>query len=147
MLDDGTVLFDSLVVCEYLDTLAGGRLFPREGEARWRALTRHALANGLLDLLILWRNEREKPPERRTPEWLDSFALKTRAALARLENDAAWLDEEPFGIAQITVGILLAYLDFRFDDLGWRRDHPRLAAWHEGFAARPSARATQVVDG
>lgn len=147
VLDDGTAIFDSLVICEYLDTLAGGRLFPRDGMPRWHALTRHALANGLLDHLILWRNEKEKPPERQTPEWLDSFALKTRETLARLERDAAWLDGDPFGIAHVTVGVLLGYLDFRFDDLHWRDSHPRLAAWNETFAVRPSARATEVRDG
>ena len=86
VLDDGRVLIDSLVICEYLDALAGGgRLFPAQGDARWDALARHALANGLLDILILWRNERDKPEARRTPEWLAAFSLKTEGALDRLQ--------------------------------------------------------------
>ena len=146
VLDDGRVLFDSLTIIEYLDALAGGgRLLPG-GEARWTALTRHALGNGLLDLLILWRNERDKPPAARTQEWLDSFAAKTTAALGHLERDAPSLAETPFSVGHIAIGCALSYLDFRFPDLPWRNGHPALAAWHAEFSARPSARATEAVD-
>jgi glutathione S-transferase len=147
VLADGTVLIDSVVICEYLDALAGGgKLFPPSGQERWTALARHALGNGLLDILILWRNERDKPEEKRTPELLDSFAVKTRAALDRLERDAASLSAARFGIGHIAVGCCLSYLDFRFPDLDWRSGRPSLAAWHEGFGARPSAQATEIVD-
>lgn len=146
VLDDGRVLFDSLTIIEYLDALAGGGRLVPAGEARWEALTRHALGNGLLDLLILWRNERDKPAERRTGEWLDSFAAKTGATLDHLERDAPRLAEGPFGIGQIAIGCALSYLDFRFPDLPWREGRPALAGWHERFAARPSVRATEAVD-
>jgi glutathione S-transferase len=85
VLDDGTVLYDSQVVCEYLDQLGGGRLIPPPGPARWLELQRHALADGFLDLLILWRNERDKPQP--LPALLDAFALKTNAVLAALEAE------------------------------------------------------------
>ncbi len=148
VLDDGRVLFDSLTICEYLDFRAGGhRLFPPAGDARWQALTDHALANGLLDLLILWRNEREKPADRQTVALLESFALRVGAGLDRLEQAAARLGETPFTIGQITVGCCLSYVDFRFADLAWRASRPQLAAWHETFNARDSARATVIVDG
>jgi glutathione S-transferase len=147
VLEDGRVLFDSLTIIEYLDSLAGGRLVPASGDARWQALTRHALGNGFLDLLILWRNERDKPEAARTAEWLDSFAAKTRATLDHLEREAPSLEEAPFGIGQIGIGCALSYLDFRFQDLPWRDGHPALARWHAGFSARPSARATEAVDG
>ncbi|SDR61604.1 Glutathione S-transferase [Rhizobiales bacterium GAS191] len=147
VLDDGTVLFDSLTICEFLDDLAGGgRLFPCDPDARFRALTRHALGNGLLDMLILWRNERDKPEARRTPEWLDSFAVKLRASLAQLEAGAAARRGASFDIGDVAAGCALSYLDFRFPDLAWRQGHQGLAAWHEEFAARPSARATEIVD-
>ncbi len=147
VLADGTVLIDSLVICEYLDALAGGgKLFPPSGPERWTALACHALGNGLLDLLILWRNERDKPEAKRLPELLDSFAVKTRAALDRLERAAPALAATRFGIGHIAVGCCLSYLDFRFPDLDWRKDRPNLAAWHEGFRARPSAQATEIVD-
>jgi glutathione S-transferase len=147
VLADGTVLIDSVVICEYLDELAGGgKLFPPSGPERWTALARHALGNGLLDILILWRNERDKPEGKRLPELLDSFAVKTEAALDRLERDIADISAARFGIDQIAVGCCLSYLEFRFPDLDWRSGRPNLAAWHEGFGARPSAQATEIVD-
>lgn len=147
VLDDGTVLFDSLTICEYLDAIAGPRLFPEAGAARWTALTWHALGQGLLDLCILWRNERDKPEGRQTPEWLDSFAVKAEATLDALEGLAPRMQSTEFGIGHVAIGCALGYLDFRFAFLGWRDGRPALAAWHEGFEARPSAKATEVVDG
>ena len=147
VLDDGRVLIDSLVICEYLDVLAGGgRLFPLTGPARWDALARHALGNGLLDILILWRNERDKPEARRTPEWLAAFSLKTGTALDRLQDQVAADPDRAFDIGDVALGCMLSYLDFRFDDLGWRAARPVLAEWHQRFAARPSAKATEVVN-
>ena len=148
VLGDGTVLIDSAVIVEYLDSLAGGgRLLAPAGRLRWLVLTRQALADGLLDLLVLWRNERDKPDGRQTHEWLDAFAIKAAATLDRLEAEAGALESEPFGIGHIAVGCALSYLDFRFADLAWREGRPRLAAWQATFTARPSARATEIVDG
>ncbi|HYI82755.1 MAG TPA: glutathione S-transferase family protein [Acetobacteraceae bacterium] len=147
VLADGTVLMDSVVICEYLDSLAGGgKLFPPSGAERWTALARHALGNGWLDILILWRNERDKPERARLPELLDSFAVKTRTTLDHFERDAPALSATRFGIGHIAIGCCLSYLDFRFPDLEWREGRPALAAWHEGFRARPSAQATEAVD-
>lgn len=145
VLPDGSTLYDSVVIIEYLDTLHDGpKLFPPAGPARFTALTRHALGNGMLDALILWRNERERAAP--LPALLDGFALKTEASLAALDRLAPDLGATPFGIGQIAIGCALSYLDFRFADLPWRDPHPQLAAWHAGFAARPSVRATEVVD-
>jgi glutathione S-transferase len=147
LLADGSVLTDSAVICEYLDALAGGGiLFPPAGAPRWRALARHALGNGLLDILILWRNERDKPEAARLPALLDSFAVRTRATLDRLDADAADLAATGFGIGHVAIGCALSYLDFRFPDLAWREGRAPLAAWHESFRARPSAQATEAVD-
>jgi glutathione S-transferase len=147
VLDDGTVIFDSLVICQYLDELAGGSLFPRSGAAKWDALTRHAMLNGFLDFMLLWRAEREKPAERQTPELLASFATKWQAMMTRLEADSPALAARNFDIVLITLGIALSYHDFRFAHLNWRDAHPALAAWHKTFEARPSAEATEIVDG
>ncbi|WP_334494439.1 glutathione S-transferase family protein [Bradyrhizobium sp. AZCC 1678] len=148
VLGDGTVLVDSAVIVEYLDSLAGGgRLLAPAGRQRWLVLSHQALADGLLDLLVLWRNERDKPAGRQTHEWLDAFAVKAAATLDRMEAEAGALESEPFGIGHIAVGCALSYLDFRFADLAWREGRPRLAAWQAMFAARPSARATEIVDG
>lgn len=141
-LEDGGVLYDSGVICEYLDTLHDGpRLIPAEGPARWQELRRHALATGFLDLLILWRNERGRSQP--MPELFDAFATKTKAALAAVEAE---IDAVPMGLAKITLGVLGSYLDFRFADLDWRANCPRFAAFHAAFARRPSMQATQAAE-
>lgn len=141
VLDDGRVMFDSIVICEYLDSLNGGPpLFPPSGARRWEALGWHALGDGLLDVCILWRNERDR--EHPMTALLEGFEAKAWAALALLERETGALDAAPFGIAHITIGCALGYLDFRFADLGWRDKHPRLAAWFAVFSERPSVRET-----
>jgi len=146
VLDDGSPLYDSGVICEYLDTLHDRpRLFPPTGSARWTALRRQALGDGLLDFLLLWRHERERPQA--SQPLLDAFATKLKATLASLEREASSLGGTPFGIGHIAIGCGLSYLDFRFADLGWRSGHPQIAAWHASFAQRPSAKSTEAVEG
>jgi len=141
--DDGTVLFDSAVICEYFDSLhAGPKLFPPAGPARWRSLRWHALGDGMLDTLILFRNEREQPPAQQNAGWLANFALKIRTSLDAIEREADELGSAPFGIGHVGLACALGYLDFRFDDLGWRDGRPRAAAWFAQIAERPSVKAT-----
>jgi glutathione S-transferase len=156
VLADGTAVFDSLVICEYFELHFGqtqGRqpgstaLFPAEAGARIEALTLHALADGLLDLAILWRNEREKPADKQTQAWLDAFAHKLAATMDRLEQQTARIGARSFSIGHVGLGCALGYLDFRFEDLSWRERRPRLAAWFGEFSTRPSAKATEVTDG
>ncbi len=146
ILDDGRVFHDSLLICEYLDSLHAGNLFPGKGDTRWTALRRHALGNGLLDALLLWRSEIGKPAVRQTPEWLTTFALKTRNALAVMEADADALASTPFGIGHVGIGAALAYLDFRFGDFSWRNGHPRTGAWMQEFLQRDSVKKTAFID-
>ncbi|GGG44588.1 glutathione S-transferase [Caldovatus sediminis] len=144
-LPDGTVLYDSAVICEYLDSLHDGpKLFPPAGTARWTALRRHALGNGLLDNLVLWRGAREWP--HRVADLEAALEAKTKAALDAMEAEAEALAADPFSIGQIAIGVALAYLDFRFAALEWRAGRPALAAWHEAFSARPSVQATAFLD-
>ncbi|WP_431284125.1 glutathione S-transferase [Humitalea sp. 24SJ18S-53] len=144
VLDDGTCLYDSVVICEYLDSLHNGpKLFPTDA-TRWVALRRHALGTGWLDLLILWRNSREQPVPPKT--WIDGFVLKNDATLAALEAEAPALGDGPITIGHVAIGCALAYLNFRFADMGWRNGRPALSAWFDGFAARPSMLATEAVD-
>jgi glutathione S-transferase len=143
--DDGKPLYDSAVICEYLDTLHDRtKLFPLEGSARWTALRRQALGDGFLDFLLLWRHERERAPP--SQSLLDAFAAKYRATMASLEREAPALERSQFGIGHIAIGCGLSYLDFRFADLGWRHGHPQIAGWHASFAKRPSAKATEAVE-
>ncbi len=145
VLEDGTRLFDSVVVCEYLNDLVGGPLFPQQGATKWQALRWHAFGDGLLDALILWRNERERTQPLQV--LIDAFELKTRASLAMLDQETAALQAAPFGIGQVTVACALGYMDYRFDAFGWRSLAPALAAWHAGVAQRESLRQTEPVDG
>lgn len=145
VLEDGSSLFDSVVICEYLNDLAGGNLFPRQGAAKWQALRWHAFGDGLLDALILWRNERERAVPLQV--LLDAFALKTQAALVQLDSEAAALASAPFGIGHIAVACALGYIDFRFGMLGWRGQAPRLAQWHAALMARPCFVATEPEEG
>jgi glutathione S-transferase len=147
ILDDGSALFDSTVICEHLDALQGApRLFPSAPAERWPALRWHALGNGMLDGLILWRGEQMRPDAQRSGGVLDALAKKTDAALALLEQEADALARAPVSIGSIGVAAALGYLDFRFADLAWRTGHPKLAAWYDGFAQRPSMRATEPHD-
>jgi len=140
--DDGLVLFDSIVICEYIDSLSkGARLFPAAGDARWRALRLHALADGILDAAVLTRYENYvRPPERRWKAWSEGQLLKVDQALDFLEANVADLDGLTIGT--ISVACALGYLDFRYPDRPWRQGRAKLAAWYEGFAKRPSFEKT-----
>jgi glutathione S-transferase len=145
VLDDGTVIYDSPVICEYLDGLSGApKLHPAEPKARLAALRRQALGDGFLDLLVLLRDERM----RANPSDVHkaSAAVRKAAVLKNLDQDAAALTAAPFGIGHIAIGCALSYLDFRYADEDWRKPHPQIAAWHAGFAVRPSVRATEPID-
>lgn len=147
VLDDGTVLYDSTVICEYLDSLHQGRLlFPESGAARWTALRRHALGNNLTDNLMLWRNEMLRPQTQQSPEILAAFELKVLNAVAALDEEAAALANDPVSIGHVAIACALGYIDFRFAHLGWRKGHDRIAGWHHSFAQRPSMTQTAHVD-
>lgn len=147
VLDDGTALFDSRVICEYLDSLHDGpRLFPPEGPARWKALRLQALADGMLDAAVVNRYETFLRPEGlRWPAWIDGQKSKFRRGLDVLEKEAGSLGDEP-DIGTLSVACALGYLDFRYADENWRASRPKLAAWFEKFGARDSLRETKPDD-
>ena len=133
-------LYDSRVICQYLDTLHDGpRLYP-EGAARFVTLRREALADGVLDAALLVRYESIRPEGLRWADWAQGQTAKIRAGLAAMAGDLP----EGLDIGAIAYGCALAYLDFRLADLDWRADHPRLAAWEAEFSARPSMQATRI---
>ncbi|MDE2050334.1 MAG: glutathione S-transferase [Gammaproteobacteria bacterium] len=139
--EEGTALYDSPVICEYLEALAGGnRIFPAAGPARWTALRRQALADGIMDAAVLTRYEQAvRPKELRWQEWADGQLLKIRTALDALEREDL---QDVFDIGTISVACALGYLDLRFADEGWRKSRPRLAAWAAAIGKRPSLAAT-----
>jgi len=141
--DDGMVLYDSPVICEYLDSLhSGAKLFPAAGAARWTALRQQALGDGILDAALLARYESFLRPENlRWQEWSDGQMAKVRQGLAAAEAELDQLSG-PLTIGQVTIGCALGYLDFRYATEGWRDRHKKLAAWYQDFAKRPSMQQT-----
>ncbi len=146
LLDDGSALYDSPVICEYLDTLAGTPcLHPAPGPARIAALRRQALADGVLDLLLGRLGECGRTDERAVQ--LEAAArVKLDTVLAALETEAPAFAAAPPDIGGIAIGCALSYWDFRFAAEAWRPRHPGLAAWHAGFASRSSVAATEHQD-
>jgi glutathione S-transferase len=146
ILPDGSVLYDSRVICEYLDGLHDGpKLIPVEGAARWDALRRQSLGDGLMEVNILRMGEQNRAKEAQSEGHLAAFRLKIASALDRIEADGVGTGESPH-IGEIAMACALAHLDFRFAHENWRAGHPRLAAWYAEFARRPSMRATEHAD-
>ena len=141
--DDGAVLADSRVICEYLDALGQGSLFPKEGPARWTALSEQSTADGLLDAALLIRYELTARSEsERSAAWIAGQEAKIASVLAAFERAAPGLGTR-VDIGTIAIACALGYLDLRFADLGWRAGHPALDAWFAPFAERPSMVATR----
>ena len=143
--DAGEALYDSRVICEYLDTLHQGPKLLPGGFARWQVLRLAALADGLMDAALLARYERAaRPAELQWPAWLEGQLGKVQRALTELERQVGQL-QGPLDLAQIGVACALGYLDFRFADLDWRAAHPGLAAFQQVFAQRGSMQASAPV--
>lgn len=141
-LDGGGALYDSRVICEYLDGMGDGpTLFP-QGEDRWTALRLQALGDGLMELNVSRLGERNRPPELRSATHQAAFARKIAAVLDQLETEAPI----SLHIGALAVGCALAHLDFRFGDDAWRDGRPALAAWFERIGHRPSFVATAFKD-
>ena len=141
--DDGSVLYDSRVICEYLNILGDGNLIPRAGEARWTVLSAQALADGVMDAAVLTRYETFGRPEAlRWQDWITGQLAKVTSGLDALESRAADFGDR-VNLGTIAFGCMLGYLDFRFASLGWRDGRPKASAWFEWFGARDSMVATR----
>jgi glutathione S-transferase len=146
LLEDGTLLYDSRVICEYLDSLHDGpKLHPSDQAFRWRVLRRQALGDGLLEIMILRLGEQRRSQETQSESHLSSYRLKGAAALDRIEAEGIGPARSP-DIGEIAVGCALGYLDFRFAADDWRAGRPKLSAWYANFTLRPSMRATEHID-
>ena len=145
VMEGGEALFDSRVIVEYLDTLSPvGKLIPAVGRERAEVKTWEALADGVLDALILARLEANwagRNKTQRSQSWIDRQIEKTHASLKAMSQG---LGDKPFcagiylSLADIAVGCALGYLDFRFPDIDWRTTYPNLAKLYEKLAARSS---------
>ncbi|MCI4677643.1 glutathione S-transferase [Rhodoblastus acidophilus] len=134
--DDGVCLYDSAVICAYLDDLAGGgRVIPKEREARFAALTLEALGDGIADASILQIYEKRMRAESEySANWVAHQRDKVERALVALESDLPAQPKPEVDVGAIALACALGYLDLRFEGF-WRADHPRLVAWLDAFAA------------
>ena len=143
--EDGITYFDSRVILDFLDHRAGGgRIVPRGDAARLAALRLQALCDGILDasLLIIYES-RYRPADMKVQAWIDRQAEKVARGLAVLEAAPPKLTDPP-DVGQIALACVLGYRDLRFGG-DWRKDHPRLLAWHDTFAAQvPAFEQTRI---
>jgi glutathione S-transferase len=138
--DDGLALFDSPVICEYLDSRGDALpMFPSHGPARWRALKLQAMGDGILDASVPRRWEMLKPQEEDRSAWIARQKAAVDRTLDALETDPP---HRMLDIGSIAVACALGYLDFRFAAEPWRLARPKLAAWFEAFAENPGIALT-----
>ncbi len=142
--NEGKTLFDSRVICEYLDTRAASGLFPADPDARFDHLRWQALGDGLTDILLIWRTEltREAGPWQAIAE---GWQAKVTASMTQLEQEAGTLASTSFGIGQIAVVCALGQLDFRWPDCAWRDHFPGLKAFESAMAGRASVQTTAIA--
>jgi glutathione S-transferase len=146
VVDKDVVLYDSRVICEYLDHVHGaGQLFG-SGNARWSALCQQTLADGIMDADIRWLDERSRPDALQIRARMDACRVKVLGALDALNSDLGFLSAVTPTIGHAASASALAHLDFRFSDLGWRDTRPALADWFAMFSQRKSLTETAFVD-
>ena len=138
-------VFDSRVICEYVDTLSPvGKLIPERGRERTEVRTWEALADGLMDAAIAARLEQTwagRTAEQRCEAWVERQMGKLQAALKAMSmglGEKAWCSGNHFTLADIAVGCALAYLDFRFPAVDWRTPYPNLARMLDKLSTRQS---------
>lgn len=140
--EDGPAIYDSRVICRYLDARAAAALYP---EPRiWEVLTLEAHGDAVLEAALLMVYEgRLRPVDQQSPDWVEAQWRKVSAGLAALE--ARWMSHlnGPHDAGHIAIGCALAYVDFRHDERVWRADCPALATWFSTYAERPAMRETQ----
>lgn len=142
ILDDGSGLFDSPVICQYLDSLnPSPRLLPDPGPQRWAALRWEALADGIMDAAYDSVMESRRPRHEQSPDWIDRWLNEIRNALNAAEQDLPKLPES-LVLSHLALAAALSYLDFRLPDLAWRDGHPQAAHWYAAFEQRPAMRQT-----
>jgi glutathione S-transferase len=144
VLDDGSALFDSPVICEYLNHVGGGKFFPgmsiwRHNSGRWKALGLQALGDGVADAAVAWRYELTEPEDRRNSDRIARCGATIAAGLDALERVKFAKDPT---IGEISVACALGYIGFRLPDLDWKTSHPNLLGWYTRFCDYPAMKAT-----
>ena len=143
--DDGLSIYDSPVICEYLDLIGPApKLFPAAGPARWKALVQEALGDGILDATQPRRREIALPQDDGRKSYIALQQGKVKEALAVLEKQADSLGMLTT-IGEITVGCALGYLDYRYATEPWRPGHPKLTVWYDKVVKLPPLAETMPI--
>ncbi len=146
VLDNGEALYDSPVICAYVDALHGGpKLIPAAGPERWRVLRLEALGDGLAEAVVALAQEGAKAQEQQSPRVIERQGAKVSAALGVLEAEAGAFRDPP-SMGEIAAACALGYMDYRAVAAGWRDRYPALAQWYERIGARPSFAQTMPED-
>lgn len=143
---DGMAVYDSYVICEWLDQQRPDAGLIPVGAARIHALRRHAEGDGVLDTFVRWFSERRRADHPLTADYVEQHRRKVTRVLDAWERQVEGWSGRPLDLGDIAVGCALAYADFRFDQVAWRTGRPRLDAWYARLAARPSFVATTFKD-
>lgn len=152
LMEDGSALYDSRVIAEYLDTLTPVcKLLPPNGRDRADVKVWEALADGVLDAAVLVRLEKTlRPQEQQSPQWIERQLGKVHAGLQVMSDklgDGAFCMGKNYSLADVAVGCALGWLTFRFPDIDWRGAHPNLARLHDKLAERASFKDTVPFEG
>ncbi len=139
--EDGLTLFDSPVICEYLDCLNDTPKLMPSGDARWRTLRLIALADGMTDAAYLARMESVRPDGEKSDDAMAAQKVKIMRGIAALEASELPA-EDSIDLGVIALGACLGYVDLRHNDLNWRDGHAKLAAWLATVSQRPSFQET-----
>ena len=146
--DDGEALYDSPVICEYLDRLSDTpRLIPDSGDARWAVLRAQALADGIMDLAAATVMERARPEAEQSPPSMERWRGKIERAVGGMNDALAAIPGDHFDLGRIACAAALGYLDFRMPEYDWRADQAELGDWHARVSARPSMEETAPPKG
>jgi len=141
VLEDGTALYDSVVICEYFDAQNGNKFLPANGNERWDCLRRHALGDGVMDASFLRTMERLKPENEQSSLWLERWTSAILRGVDAISTDRKTAGDR-FDLGDITAACALGYLDLRHGDLEWRKGRTELAAWFETVSQRRSLQMT-----
>lgn len=142
VLDDGSALTESNVICEYLDAFSKPHLITKDGKQRMTMLRHMGLIDGILDAAVHCVMESRRPSNRRWPEWTERKEDSIMRTLAVLEKE---ISTQPISMTAIGLGVMLGYLDFRLPHLNWRSAYPQFMPWYGAFSQRPSMQKTLPV--
>lgn len=149
VMDDGSTLFDSRVIVDYLDTVTPvSRLIPEDTRPRTHVKRWEALADGVCDAAVATLLERRRPKEQQSAEWIvrqENKVFRGLEAMSEELGEKMWCCNESFNLSDIAVGCVLGYLDFRFPEIAWRKAHPNLARLADKLAKRASFHGTKPI--